>query len=86
MLQVSPDGIPGPFHLYATDPACGRAEPINAGDIELAVNLADVLDHHPLTGFHLELRTELAAPAEDVSGQQDGCEDAGLLSHPVGLQ
>ena len=86
MFQVSPQGISGPLHLCLTDPARGKAEAINAGEEEPAVNLADVLDHQLLLGFHLKLWTELAAPAEQVSGQEDGGGNVGLLSHPVGLQ
>ena len=36
--------------------------------------------------FHPEVLAELAAPVEEVRGQDDGAGEIGLLGHPVGLQ
>ena len=50
------------------------------------MNPPDVLEHQLLGGFQPEVPAELAAPAEEVGGQQDGGGEAALLRHPVGLQ
>ena len=49
------------------------------------MNLPDVTDHQLPPGFHLEVLAELAAPAEEIGGQQDGGGEAGLFGHTVGL-
>ena len=49
------------------------------------VNLPDVTDHQLPPGFHLEVLAELAAPAEEVGGQQDGGGETGVLGHFVDL-
>ena len=50
------------------------------------MNVTDVLENHLFPGFEPEVPAELAAPAEEVGGQEDGGWETGLLGHPVGLQ
>ena len=50
------------------------------------MNVTDVLEDQLLLGFQPAVLAELAAPAEEVGGQQDGGGETGLLGHPVGLQ
>ena len=71
-----------------TDPADCRPPPTTGttgGEEEPAVNLLNVLEHQLLAGFQPEVPADLAAPGEEVGGQQDGGGEAALLSHPVGL-
>ena len=49
------------------------------------MKLTHVLEDRLLLGFHPEDLAELAAPAEEVGGQQDGGGETALLGHPVGL-
>ena len=49
------------------------------------MNLPDVLEHQLLPGFQSEVWAELAAPAEEVGGQQDGGGQTAVLGQLVGL-
>ena len=71
--------------LNLTDPASGEPPSPTGGEVEPTVSLLDVSEHQLLAGFQPEVLAELAAPAEEVGGQQDGGGQAALLRHPVGL-
>ena len=49
------------------------------------MNLADVLKDHLLLRLQPAVLAELATPAEEIGGQQDGGGETGLLGHTVGL-
>ena len=83
LLDMEPEVLASPFKL--TDAADSRGPTIAVGEEERTVNLVDVLEHQLLLGFQPEVPAELAAPAEEVGGQQDGGGETGLLGHPVGL-
>ena len=71
--------------LNLADPARGEPPSPTSGKVEPTVSLPDVPEHQLLAGFQPEVLAELAAPAEEVGGQQDGGGEAALLRHPVGL-
>ena len=79
---MDPEVIFSPLDL--TD-AAGGCPTTAAGEVELTMNLPDVTEYQLFLGFHTEVLTELAAPAEEVGGQQDGGGETGLLGHFVGL-
>ena len=71
--------------LSVADSAHGHAGDTGLPEVELGVDLLDVTEHVLPVQVHGAVLAELAAPADQRGGQEDGAGDVRLLRHSVGL-
>ena len=71
--------------LSEADSAHGHAVDTRLPEVELGVDLLDVTEDILPVQVHGAVLAELAAPADQRDGQEDGAGDVRLLRHSVGL-